>query len=79
MLVMSMQKYRISPIEQSVMMVKFLLSGRYLNLNNSDHTYQLLTLIWFSFVRKDDQCVMLGLQTAWRLGDYWHHDPNISS
>jgi WD40 repeat protein len=45
------------------MMVKFLLSGRYLNLNNSDHTYQLLTLIWFSFVRKDDQCVMLGLQT----------------
>jgi hypothetical protein len=70
MLVMSMQKYRISPIEQSVMMVKFLLSGRYLNLNNSDHTYQLLTLIWFSFVRKDDQCVMLGLQTVWRLGAY---------
>jgi hypothetical protein len=38
--------------------------------NNSDHTNQLLTLIWFSFVRKDDQCVMLGLQTVWRLGAY---------
>ena len=48
-------------------------------VNISDHTNQLLTLIWFSFVRKDDQCVMLGLQTVWRLGVFWHHDPNISS